>query len=49
MRYFEPFTEDVYIPSIGENMEVKYTKVDKDLFNAAVMSGYMSAPDDTKD
>lgn len=45
-KYFEPFTEDVYIPSIGEAGEAHYTKIDKELFNQAVMSGWMSGPSD---
>jgi hypothetical protein len=47
-KYFEPFTVDQFIPSIGidENGEAvaKYTRVDKDLFNEAVLSGIMSTP-----
>jgi hypothetical protein len=45
MKIFEPFTEDVFIPSIGED-GIKYTRVDKDLFNEAVLSGWMSGPDE---
>lgn len=46
MKYFEPSTEDVYIPSIGADGQVHYTWMDKDLFNRAVLSGYMSGPSD---
>lgn len=45
MKHFEPFTEDVFIPSIGEDFKINYTKVDKDLWNEAVLSYWMSGPD----
>lgn len=41
-EYFEGFTEDLYIPSIGEN-GIEYTWVDKNLMNEAVLKGYMSS------
>lgn len=41
---FVPFEEDVFIPSIGIN-GLTYTKVDKELWNEAVLSGWMSGPD----
>ena len=44
MKYFEPFTEDVFIPSIGKDEKINYVIVDKELFNAAVLSGWMSGP-----
>lgn len=43
VEYFKPFTEDLYIPSVGEN-GMEYTWVDKDLMNEAVFRGYMSSP-----
>lgn len=45
MKYYTPFTEDVFIPSVGEN-EIHYTKIDKDLWNEAVLSSWMSGPDE---
>lgn len=48
MQTFTPFTEDVNIPSIGKN-GVKYTKIDKDLWNEAILSGWMSGPDANTD
>jgi hypothetical protein len=43
MREFEDFTEDLYIPSIGEN-GVNYTWISKEGMNEAVRSGWMSSP-----
>lgn len=40
--FFTGFTEDQYIPSIGEQ-GIEYTKLDKDLLNEAIFKGYMSS------
>jgi len=41
-EYFKPIDHDVNIPYINAEGEVAYNKVSKELFNEAVLKGYMS-------
>lgn len=43
VKYFEPVKCDMFIPSLGENEELKYNTVSADLFNSAVLQGYMTS------
>ena len=47
-KYFEPIDTDICIPSINEN-GIAYTKVSKELFNEAVLKGFMSNKGEVSD